>query len=73
MVIRLHDGRWAPVEVKMGNKETEAAALHLLKLKDRVDTSKVGEPSFLMVLTAGEYGYRRNDGVWMLPVGSMKN
>lgn len=73
MVIRLHDGRWAPVEVKMGNKEIETAALHLLKLKNRIDTSKVGEPSFMMVLTAGEYGYRRQDGVWVVPIGSMKN
>lgn len=73
MVIRLHDGRWAPVEVKMGNREIELAAERLLKLKNRIDTSKVGEPSFMMVLTAGEYGYRRKDGVWVVPIGSMKN
>ena len=73
MIVRLRDGRWAPVEVKLGSKEIEEAAKHLLELKAKVDTSKVGEPSFLMVLTGGQYAYRRPDGVLVVPIGCLKN
>ena len=73
MIISLHDGRWAAVEVKLGNRQIEEAATHLLKLKERVNTDKMGEPSFLMVLTGGEFAYRRDDGVLVVPVGCLKN
>ncbi|MDE6007859.1 MAG: hypothetical protein K2G90_01475 [Muribaculaceae bacterium] len=51
----------------------EKAAAHLLKLSHKVDTEKMGQPSFLMVLTAGEYAYRRKDGVWVVPLGCLKD
>ena len=73
LIIRLHDGRWAAVEVKTGTKEIEEAAENLIKLSKTVDTSKIGEPSFLMVLTAGQYAYRREDGVYIVPIGCLKD
>lgn len=73
MVIRLSDGRWALVEVKTGMKEVEEAAANLIKLSRVIDTSKVGEPSFLMVLTGGQYAYRRNDGVLVVPIGCLRD
>lgn len=73
MVVRLYDGRWAAVEVKLGSKEIEQAAANLLELKSKVDTSKIGEPAFLMVLTGGQYAYRRADGVFVVPIGCMKD
>ena len=73
LIIRLHDGRWAAVEVKTGSKEIEDAAENLIKLSKTVDTSKIGEPSFLMVLTAGQYAYRREDGVYIVPIGCLKD
>lgn len=73
MIIRLHDGRWAAIEVKTGMKETEEAAANLLTLSKSVDTEKIGNPSFLMVLTGGQYAYQRKDGVWVVPVGCLKN
>lgn len=72
-VIALNDGRWAAVEVKLGSKEIEEAAVHLLKLKDKVDTDKMRNPSFLMILTGGEIAYRRKDGVYVVPVGCLKD
>ncbi len=72
LIIRLHDGRWAAVEVKTGVKEIEEAATNLIDLKNDVDTSKIGEPAFLMVLTAGQYAYRREDGVYVVPIGCLK-
>jgi predicted AAA+ superfamily ATPase len=73
LIIRLRDGRWAAIEVKLGQKQIEEAAKNLLAIKSRVDSSKMGEPSFLMVLTGGEFGYQRKDGVWIVPLGCLKN
>ena len=73
MIVQLDDGRWAAVEVKMGNKQIEEAAANLLKLKEKVNTEKMGVPSFLMVLTAGEMAYRRTDGVWVVPLGCLRD
>jgi len=70
-VIQLKDGRWGAVEVKMGMKEADLAAEHLLDLRDRVDTERLATPSFLMVLTATEVGYRRPDGVFVVPIGCL--
>lgn len=73
MIISLRDGRWAPVEVKLGQKQIEEAAAHLIKLTEKIDSEKMGHPSFMMVLTAGEFAYRRKDGVWVVPLGCMKD
>jgi len=72
-IVHLKDGRWGAVEVKMGAKEIEAAAENLQKLRGRINLDKMREPSFLMVLTAGEPGYRRKDGVFIIPVGCLRN
>lgn len=72
-VIVLNDGRWAAVEVKMGSKEIEDAAVHLQELKNKVNTEKMREPSFLMILTGTEIAYRRKDGVYVVPLGCLKD
>lgn len=73
LIIRLYDGRWAAVEVKLGSKDIEDAAKHLLALRNKIDTDKVGEPAFLMVVTGGQYAYRREDGVLIVPIGCLKD
>lgn len=73
MIVALNDGRWAAIEVKLGNKQIEEAAQHLQELARKVDDEKMGRPSFLMVLTGGEYAYQRKDGVLVVPVGCMKD
>lgn len=72
-VIALNDGRWAAVEVKLGAKEIEDAAVHLLELKRKVNTEKMREPSFLMILTGTELAYCRDDGVYVVPLGCLKD
>ncbi len=71
-VVVLPDGRWAPVEVKLGSDRVDEAAAHLRKLAKRVDTSKMGEPSFLMVLTGTPAAYLRDDGVAVVPLACLK-
>ncbi|MBD5240241.1 MAG: ATP-binding protein [Bacteroidales bacterium] len=73
IIISLRDGRWAPVEVKLGQKQIEEAAAHLIKLSEKVNSEKMGAPSFMMVLTAGEFAYRRKDGVWVVPLGCLRD
>ena len=73
LIVRLRDGRWAAIEVKLGNKQIEEAAQNLLALKEKIDEDKMGQASFLMVLTGGQYAYRRNDGVLVVPIGCLKN
>lgn len=73
MILHHADGRWAAVEVKLGISQVEAAAASLLKLRNRIDTDKVGEPAFLMVLTGlGSLAYRRQDGVLVVPLASLR-
>ena len=72
IVIALHDGRWAAVEVKMGMHKEEDAAKHLCALANDIDEQKMRKPSFLMILTAGQYAYQRADGVYVVPIGCLK-
>ena len=73
-VVHLHDGKWGAIEIKLGSdKAIDEAAKSLLKFKDSVDISEMNEPSFLMVLTGTEYAYRREDGVYVVPIGCLKN
>lgn len=72
MIISLRDGRWAPIEVKLGNKQIDEAAKNLLSLQSKINTEKMGKPSFLMVVTGGEFAYKRDDGVLVVPIGCLK-
>ena len=72
MILRLNNGKWAAVEVKTGSREIEEAAENLIKLSKTVDTSKVSQPSFLMVLTGGQFAYQRKDGVHVIPLACLK-
>ncbi len=72
-VIALNDGRWAAVEVKLGSKQIEEAAKHLLKIRDKINTDKMKEPSFMMILTGGELAYQRKDGVFVVPLACLKD
>lgn len=67
-VVICGDGRWAPIEVKLGARRIDEAARHLVKLADRVDCDREGVPSFLMVVTATQTAYRRADGVIVAPL-----
>lgn len=73
IIVSLRDGRWAAIEVKLGHNQIEEAARNLLKLKEKINTDKMGEPSFLMVINGGEYAYKRSDGVLIVPIGCLKD
>ena len=72
-IIQTAAGVWLPVEVKLGSTAAiiDEAAASLLKFKDRVDASRMGEPPSLLVVTATGYAYRRPDGVTVAPIGAL--
>jgi predicted AAA+ superfamily ATPase len=72
-IVQLADGRWGAVEIKMGVDEIEDASDNLLKLKKVIDTKKMNEPSFLLILTGTEYAFQMDNGVWIVPLGCLKN
>lgn len=72
-VVHLRNGSYALIEVKLGGSDIEDAAQNLLLLKKKVDTNRMKAPSFLMVLTGTEFGYKREDGVYIVPLGCLKD
>jgi len=72
LVVSLPDGRWGGIEVKLGSGRIDEAAQNLLKVAERVDESRMGKPSFLMVLTGTKFAFRRPDGVYVVPLGCLK-
>lgn len=71
-VLKLDDGRWAAVEVKVGGNKIDEAAANLLKLAERVDTEHMMKPTFLMVIYGGQHAYKRPDGVIVVPIGCLR-
>ena len=74
-VIHLRNGKYGLVEVKLGgDRLVNEGAANLLTLKEKINTEKMNEPSFMMVLTGtGDYAYRRKDGVFVVPIGCLKD
>ena len=74
-VVHLRNGKYGLVEIKLGgDMNIEAGAKTLKTLAEKIDTDKMRVPSFLMVLTGtAKYAYRRKDGVWVVPVGCLKD
>jgi predicted AAA+ superfamily ATPase len=79
-VLHLNDGKYALIEFKLGSRDIEAAAKHLLQLKALIikynqvnQPSKLREPELLIVITGGELAYTRKDGVKIIPIGCMKD
>lgn len=71
-IVEARDGRWIAAEIKLGGEEgIEQAARSLLKLRDKVDTVRAGEPAKLLVIVAAGYGYDRPDGVAVVPITAL--
>ena len=71
-ILKLSNGKWGAIEIKLGAGYIDEAAKNLLKLKENIN-EKATPPSFLMVLTASNYSYRRNDGVYVISIGTLKD
>ena len=73
-VLHLRNGHYGLIEVKIGGEKwIEQGAENLMSLSNIINTEKMYEPSFMMVLTAvGDYAYRRKDGIYVVPITCLK-
>lgn len=80
IVLHLSDGRYALIECKLGSKEIEEGASHLVELKKLIAAHNkaesqcpLREPDLLIVLTGGQMAYTRDDGVMVIPLACLKD
>lgn len=80
LVLHLADGRYALIECKLGSREVEEGASHLLELKKLIQEHNkseeqvpLREPDLLIVMTGGEMAYTRHDGVKVVPLACLKD
>lgn len=71
-IVETADGRWGAFEIKLGPGMIDQAAASLHKFVDRIDTSKVGDPSVVGVIVGFGYGYQRDDGIAVIPIGALR-
>ena len=78
--MHLEDGRYALIEVKLGQGEIEDGARHLLQIEGLIkeynkkeDQVPLRLPDLKIVVTGTQYGYRRPDGVYVAPIGCLKD
>ena len=73
-VLHLRNGHYGLIEVKIGGEKwIEQGAENLISLSKIINTEKMYEPSFMMVLTAvGDFAYRRKDGIYVVPITCLR-
>lgn len=74
-VVHLRNGSYGLIEIKLGGDKLIAdGASTLLSLASKIDTTKMKSPSFLLLLTAtGSFAYRREDGIYVVPLACLKD
>ncbi len=74
-VLHRRNGSYALLEVKLGGKDLiDEGAANMIKLSASIDTEKMPTPSFMAVIVGvGEYAYQRKDGVYVIPIGCLKD
>ena len=79
-VLRLNDGRYALIEFKLGESGVEEGAKHLNKLEELIKKYNETEeqvpirlPDLKLIITGTKYGYKRDDGILVVPIGCLKN
>ncbi|MEN9540428.1 MAG: hypothetical protein RLZZ459_519 [Cyanobacteriota bacterium] len=70
-IVQLRDGRWGAIEIKLGEGQVEQAATNLKRFSEQIDSQRSGAPAFLAVICSKGYGYRRSDGVVVVPIGAL--
>ncbi len=74
-VVHLKNGKYGLIEIKLGGETLiEEGAASLRSLQKKIDTDKMFAPSFLAVIIGtGDYAYQRKDGVFVIPIGCLRN
>ena len=79
-VLSLRDGRYALIEIKLGSNEIDVGAKHLCAIERLISEYNKKEkqtplrlPDLKIVITGTQYGYKREDGVFVIPIGCLKD
>lgn len=79
-VLHLYDGRFALIEFKLGSDEIDLGTTHLCEIERLIgEYNKKGNPCPLrmpdltLVIIGTKYGYRRNDGVFVIPIECLRD
>ena len=74
-VLHRRNGSYALLEIKLGGEDyINEGAANMLKLAASIDTDKMPAPTFMAVIIGvGKYAYRREDGVYVIPIGCLKD
>ena len=74
-VIHLRNGEYGLIEIKIGGDKLINEGVENLKaLMNKIDSDTMKSPSFAMVLIGiGNYAYQREDGIFVVPIGCLKN
>lgn len=79
-VLHLNDGRFALIEFKLGSHEIDDGAKHLIEIENLIKQYNKTEkqcpmrlPDLKIIITGTQYGYKRDDGVFVVPIGCLKN
>jgi predicted AAA+ superfamily ATPase len=79
-VLHLRDGRYALIEFKLGSTDIDEGARHLLEIErlisvynEKETQTRLRAPDLKIVITGTLYGYQRPDGVFVIPIGSLRD
>ena len=79
-VLHLNDGRYALIEFKLGSSEINQGSEHLVKIENLIKKHNENEkqnpiklPDLKIIITATKYGYKLDNGVFVIPIGCLKN
>lgn len=79
-VLHLNDGRYALIEFKLGSHEIDEGAKHLNEIERLIKEYNKTEkqcpmrlPNLKIIITGTQFGYKREDGVLVIPIGCLKD
>lgn len=79
-VLHLNDGRYALIEFKLGSHEIDEGAKHLNEIERLIKEYNKTEkqcpmhlPNLKIIITGTQFGYKRDDGVLVIPIGCLKD
>jgi predicted AAA+ superfamily ATPase len=70
-IVETAEGVWAAFEIKLGSGHVDQAAANLQAFARQIDTARSGKPAALGVIVGSGYGYRREDGILVIPIGAL--
>ncbi|MCL2366575.1 MAG: DUF4143 domain-containing protein [Oscillospiraceae bacterium] len=79
-VIHFENGKYGLVETKLGSKQTDYGIERLREMRDLIKTKNatanrtiIKEPDFYMVINGGETAFTTEDGIFVVPIGCLKD